>query len=31
VNELDRRNARYGVASMCIGFGMAIAGVIERL
>src|SRR5262249_48810355 len=29
VNELERRNARYGVASMCIGFGMAIAGVIE--
>jgi acetyl-CoA acyltransferase len=29
--ELERRNARYGVASMCIGFGMAIAAVVERL
>ena len=31
LNELDRRDARYGIASMCVGFGMAIAGVIERL
>ena len=31
LGELDRREARYGVASMCVGFGMAIAGVIERL
>jgi acetyl-CoA acyltransferase len=31
LNELDRRQARYGIAAMCIGFGMAIAGVIERL
>jgi len=31
LNELDRRDARYGVASMCVGFGMAIAGVVERL
>jgi len=31
LNELERRNARYGIASMCIGFGMAIAGVVERL
>jgi acetyl-CoA acyltransferase len=31
VNELERRDARYGIASMCIGFGMAIAGVVERL
>jgi acetyl-CoA acetyltransferase family protein len=29
--ELERRGARYGVASMCVGFGMAIAGVVERL
>jgi acetyl-CoA acyltransferase len=29
--ELERRNARYGIASMCIGFGQAIAGVVERL
>jgi acetyl-CoA acyltransferase len=31
LNELDRRNERYGIACMCIGFGMAIAGVVERL
>jgi acetyl-CoA acetyltransferase family protein len=29
--ELERRNARYGIAAMCIGFGQAIAGVVERL
>jgi acetyl-CoA acyltransferase len=31
LNELERRNARYGVATMCIGFGQAIACVIERV
>jgi acetyl-CoA acetyltransferase family protein len=31
VNELERREARYGVACMCIGFGMAIAAVVERV
>jgi acetyl-CoA acetyltransferase family protein len=31
LGELDRRGARYAVASMCIGFGQAIAAVIERL
>jgi len=31
LNELERRDARYGIATMCVGFGMAIAGVIERL
>jgi acetyl-CoA acyltransferase len=31
VSELERRNARYGLACMCIGFGQAIAGVVERL
>jgi acetyl-CoA acyltransferase len=30
VNELERRHARYGLATMCIGFGQAIAAVIER-
>jgi len=29
--ELERRKARYGVASMCIGQGQAIAAVVERL
>ena len=31
LNELERRGARYGVATMCIGFGQAIAAVIERV
>jgi acetyl-CoA acyltransferase len=31
LNELERRNERYGVATMCIGFGQAIAAVIERV
>ena len=31
VGELDRREARYGLATMCIGQGQAIAGVVERL
>jgi len=31
LNELERREARYGLATMCIGFGQAIATVIERL
>ena len=29
--ELDRRGERYGLATMCIGFGQAIAAVVERL
>jgi len=29
--ELERREARFGVATMCIGFGQAIAAVIERV
>ena len=31
LNELERREARYGVATMCIGFGQAIACVLELL
>jgi acetyl-CoA acetyltransferase family protein len=31
VSELERRDARYGIASMCIGFGQAIAAVVERV
>lgn len=30
VNELERRKERYGLATMCIGFGMALAVIIER-
>ncbi len=31
LNELARRNERYGMATMCIGQGQAIAAVVERL
>jgi len=31
VRELERRNARYGTVTMCIGGGMGAAGIIERL
>jgi acetyl-CoA acetyltransferase family protein len=30
LGELERRGGRYGIASMCVGFGMAIAAVVER-
>ena len=31
LSELDRRDARYGLATMCIGQGQAIAAVVERI
>jgi len=31
LSEMERRDVRYGIAAMCIGFGQAIAGVVERL
>jgi acetyl-CoA acetyltransferase family protein len=31
LGELERRDERYGVACMCIGFGQAIAAVVERV
>ena len=31
VRELERRNARYGMITMCIGGGMGAAGIVERL
>ena len=31
LNELEQRGPRYGIASMCIGFGQAIAAVIETV
>lgn len=30
MHEMKRRNARYGIVSMCIGFGMGAAAVFER-
>jgi acetyl-CoA acyltransferase len=31
VHELERRNGRYGLLTICIGHGMATATIIERL
>jgi acetyl-CoA acyltransferase len=31
LRELERRNARYGMVSMCIGGGMGAAGIFERV
>lgn len=31
IRELQRRNARYGLVTMCIGGGMGAAGILERL
>ena len=31
LDELERRSARYGIATMCIGFGQALAGIVERV
>jgi acetyl-CoA C-acetyltransferase len=31
IDELDRRELRYGLATLCVGGGMGIATIIERL
>ncbi|MDY6780542.1 MAG: thiolase family protein [Halobacteria archaeon] len=31
VHELERRDERYGLSTMCIGFGQGIATIIERI
>ncbi|MDA3626540.1 acetyl-CoA C-acetyltransferase [Saccharopolyspora sp. WRP15-2] len=31
IDELERRNQRYGLATLCIGGGMGIATIVERI
>ena len=31
VDELERQNKRYGLATLCVGGGMGIATVVERV
>jgi acetyl-CoA acyltransferase len=31
MNELKKRNQKYGIVTMCIGTGQGAAGIIERL
>jgi acetyl-CoA acyltransferase len=31
LRELDRRQARYGMVTMCVGGGQGAAGILERM
>ena len=31
IDELHRRNLRYGMATLCVGGGMGIATIVERV
>ena len=30
LHELGRRNARYGLATLCVGGGMGVAAIVKR-
>jgi acetyl-CoA acetyltransferase len=30
VHEMERQDLRYGLATLCIGFGMGVATIVER-
>jgi acetyl-CoA acyltransferase len=31
INEMQRRDVQFGMVTMCIGGGMGMAGILERL
>ena len=31
VDELERRDLRYGLATLCVGGGMGVATIVERI
>jgi acetyl-CoA C-acetyltransferase len=31
IDELERRDGRYGVATLCVGGGMGVATIVERI
>jgi acetyl-CoA C-acetyltransferase len=31
IDELERRDQRYGLATLCVGGGMGVATIIERI
>jgi acetyl-CoA acyltransferase len=31
LHEMKRRNAKYGIVTMCVGGGMGVAGIFERV
>jgi len=31
IDELERRDLRYGLATLCVGGGMGVATIVERV